>query len=104
KWENSIRIVRHGFLLMLLLWGTVETGYGQTRTYLTGQKTGKLTPVPGISLGTGSADISEPMTRHLLSFYYGNSSILNGIHNDPTTVRAAQDLGLFGGILGAGGN
>src|SRR5690606_30861347 len=58
----------------------------------------------GISLGTGSADISEPMTRHLLSFYYGNSSILNGIHNDPTTVRAAQDLGLFGGILGAGGN
>src|SRR5690606_23110294 len=28
KWENSKRIVRHGFLLMLLLWGTVEVGYG----------------------------------------------------------------------------
>ena len=29
KWGNSKRIVRHGFLLMLLLWGTVEMGYGQ---------------------------------------------------------------------------
>src|SRR5690606_17451737 len=29
KWGNSKRIVRHGFLLMLLLWGTLEVGYGQ---------------------------------------------------------------------------
>lgn len=39
KWENSKCIVRHGFLLMLLLWGTVEVGYGQdqVRKYATRQ-------------------------------------------------------------------
>lgn len=40
KWENSKRIVRHGFLLMLLLWGTVEVGCGQdqVRKYATRQR------------------------------------------------------------------
>lgn len=40
KWGNSKRIVRHGFLLMLLLWGTVEMGYGQdqVRKYATRQR------------------------------------------------------------------
>src|SRR5690606_3882172 len=37
KWENSKRIVKHGFLLMLLLWGTVEVGYGQ-RVYADAQQ------------------------------------------------------------------
>src|SRR5690606_16960487 len=40
KWGNSMRIVKHRFLLMLLLWGTVEMGYGQdqVRKYATRQR------------------------------------------------------------------
>src|SRR5690606_6999654 len=40
KRGKSIRIVKHGFLLMLLLWGTVEVGYGQdqVRKYATRQR------------------------------------------------------------------
>src|SRR5690606_4327653 len=59
KWGNSKRIVRHGFLLMLLLWGTVEMGYGQDkkRTYANFQGTYEA----GINLlGLLTGNVSNP--------------------------------------------
>lgn len=95
-------------IMLSLLLGTAQIGYGQERTYLTGQKTGNKVAPPGISLGTGSAGLTAPMVEHTsgifntFRFYKGPQGILNDM-SDRTTVRASQDLGLLG-VLGAGGN
>lgn len=99
-------------VLVLLFCGTGREVYGQTKTYLTGQKTGNKIAPALISLGTGSAGVSPPMLEHNYSsgglfpttnfFYKGVASILNN-NTAFTTLRASQDLGVLG-LLGAGGD
>lgn len=85
---------------------------GQTKTYLTGQKTGNFFGGgAAISLGPGSATLSAPMSSHSTTnflgvgttfrYFYGSTAILTGSTSTSVKIRAAQDLGLLG-ILGAG--
>ncbi len=85
---------------------------GQTKTYLTGQKTGNyFGGGAAISLGPGSATLSAPMSSHSTTnflgvgstfrYFYGSTAILTGSTSTPVKIRAAQDLGLVG-LLGAG--
>src|SRR5690554_437720 len=76
KWGNSIRIVRHGFLLMLLLWGTLEVGYGQ-RVYADDQRSGTTS-------GLGSAVVENPTFS--INSNYSDFTILktNGALIQPT--------------------
>lgn len=85
---------------------------GQTKTYLTGQKTGNyFGGGAAISLGPGNATVSTPMSSHSTTnflgvgttfrYFYGTTAILTGSTSTPVKVRAAQDLGLLG-VLGAG--
>lgn len=89
-------------------------GYGQTRTYLTGQKTGNRIQGTGlISLGPGTAGISSPMQKYSIGcvagietaspfrFYYGDQSILTGLTSHYAKLTAARTLGALG-LLGSG--
>lgn len=88
-------------ILTALLFGMVQEGYGQTRTFLTGQKTGNR------SFGLLSdASLTSPMVEHSViiggfQFYFGSSSILNGNTTEYTEASANQALGVLGLIPAA---
>ncbi|KQB99982.1 hypothetical protein AQF98_15870 [Pedobacter sp. Hv1] len=87
---------------------------GQTKTYLTGQKTGnKVQAGSLIGLGTGSAGLSAPMSTEAwgcgllgaqtneFRFYYADQTILTGSTSNSTTITASRNFGLAG-LLGSG--
>ncbi len=87
---------------------------GQTKTYLTGQKTGnKVQSGSLIGLGTGSAGLSSPMLTEAwgcgllgaqtneFRFYYADQTILTGSTSNSTTITASRNFGLLG-LLGSG--
>jgi len=85
----------------------------QTKNYLTGQKTGNYFGGALLSLGHGTATISAPMQEHnttnliglggsTFRYFYGDNTLLTGSTTTPVKIRAAQDLGLVLGLLGAG--
>jgi hypothetical protein len=87
---------------------------GQTKTYLTGQKTGSYVLNGSlVSLGPGNASLSTPMLTEAwgcgflgaqtneFRFYYGDQAILTGLTTNSTTLKASRSFGLLG-ALGAG--
>jgi hypothetical protein len=90
-------------VLTVLLMIQGSDAKAQTKTYLTGQKTGNYISAGSLfSLGPGNAEITEPMEHHTTGtllkthqFFYGNN-ILNTDNNTPTVVRASRTLGIAG--------
>lgn len=86
--------------------GMNNQGYGQTKSFLTGVKTGNYFGGALITLGRGSASLSKPpMSEHVYwldpKFYYAPTNILIENTTNPVKMRAAQDLGILG-LIGAG--
>jgi hypothetical protein len=102
-------------ILFLFLFGLIVAVKGQTKTYLTGQKTGnKVQSGSLIGLGTGAASLTSPLSSHNWScflgaqtnqfrYYYGDQTILTGLTSNFTTLKAARSFGLLG-ALGSGGD
>ncbi|WP_133552221.1 immunoglobulin domain-containing protein [Pedobacter duraquae] len=100
-------------LTLLMVTGNCMTADAQTPTFLTGQKTGDYFGGTLISLGNGSATISNPISRYTTPnvfplpdtyrFFYGDNTLLTGSTTVPTKLRAVQDVGIAG-VVGAGAN
>jgi len=88
---------------------------GQTKTYLTGNKTGNRVQAGSlIGLGVGTAGLSAPMATHQWScllgvqtnqfrFFYGDNTILTSTTTTASavTITASRNFGLLG-VLGSG--
>ncbi|MHA4894970.1 hypothetical protein ACXZ1K_09470 [Pedobacter sp. PWIIR3] len=110
KIKISVKLL---LLTGMLLVGNLYIAIAQSKTYLTGQKTGNFFGGgAAISLGTGSASVSvPPLSSHSTTnfaglgttfrFYYGDNTVLTGVSTTPVKLTAAQDLGVVG-LLGAG--
>lgn len=112
--------IKAPYRLFILILSTVlmsmlnKEAKGQTKTYLTGQKTGnKVQSGSLIGLGTGSAGLSAPMLTEAwgcgllgaqtneFRFYYGDQTILTSSTSNSTTITASRNFGLLG-LLGSG--
>jgi hypothetical protein len=94
--------------IVVLVVAGIFNSKGQSKTYFEGQKTGNyFGGGAAISLGTGSAGISNPpMLQHSYGlagfrYFYGGANVLIENTTIPAKLVASQDLGLLG-ALGAG--
>ncbi|WP_270090322.1 hypothetical protein [Sphingobacterium sp. SYP-B4668] len=96
-------------VLVMLFCGTEREVYGQSKTYLNGQKTGNRYQTGSlIGLGPGSAKLTAPMETYQdgclvneFKYYYGDVNILNASTTTATQLIAARTLGVAG-LLGTG--
>lgn len=95
RFFNYLKFGSGGLLAVLLAFST-QNAEAQTKTYLTGQKTGDFynTKV----LGVGGAEITSPIARN--NFYYGTASVLTGSTTASATMKAT-DLSVVAGLAGA---
>lgn len=81
-------------ILTILLCGMVQEGYGQTRTYLTGQKTGRTESTILVS----TANLSTPMSSPTLftPFYFADIDKLVEHTIEPVKIQITSLLDLAG--------
>ncbi|HEV7382367.1 MAG TPA: putative Ig domain-containing protein [Dyadobacter sp.] len=92
----NILKVGTGGLLAALFAFSPQQAKAQTKTYLTGQKTGDFYNTKVV--GVGGAEITAPIARN--NFYYGTTSVLTGSTTASTTMKAT-DLSVVAGLAGA---
>jgi hypothetical protein len=86
--------------IVVLIVAGVFNAKGQTKVYLTGDKTADFIPA---GLTIGAAGISAPMIDYSFithRFFYGPSSILNTDAGPNTTLTSARSIGVAGIIVG----
>lgn len=110
---RKLYLISVGLLSVVISFFFFTEVKGQTKTYLTGQKTGnKLQSGTLIGLGTGTAGLSSPMLSEAwgclvgvqtnqFRFYYGDPTILTNLTTSATTLKASRSFGLLG-LLGSG--
>lgn len=93
RWRR-VFVAKHHVLLLLFLCCVAQVGYGQTRTYLTGQKTGRTRATLLVSTASISSPLLAPTV--LTPFYYAGNGELVETTTRPATIRIGSLLNLAG--------